>query len=249
MGRKEVIDQYFKLFKLDNRASQTELEIAYDVLTKEANLSNEEFVGYRLAFEYLMCNYYGVLQTDEPNKKKSDEPIDLEKIKEEKVYSKVLNELPQNVINNIEEFENLTGEALSDKVKVLFSTQCVNLPAFFNSIQKNKIDICGKYIWFQHDMVQVLKETVFCNLVFNTIYCEIFEEPKYKNSLLQFVYALKNTFIANKELCKYFRVEETDCGAIISTVLEHSTACHLKQLIKMKGEAQHIRYIMSSDFD
>ena len=68
MDKKTKIDECFKLFKLDSRASQKELELAYEVLTKGKN--DVQLRAYRLAFEFLMTDFYKVVdvktETDTP---------------------------------------------------------------------------------------------------------------------------------------------------------------------------------------
>ena len=56
---KENLDTFFELFKLDKRASKKELELAYEVPTKNKNnLSNEKHKAYRKAFEFLMTYHF-----------------------------------------------------------------------------------------------------------------------------------------------------------------------------------------------
>lgn len=60
MLENEKIKECFEKLCLDERASQKEVELAYNALTRNRY---GDFKGYRLAFEYLMQNVFNAVQT------------------------------------------------------------------------------------------------------------------------------------------------------------------------------------------
>lgn len=231
-NKQTIIDAYFKIFKLDNRASQTELELAYDVLTKNPDIDNIELQTYRVAFEYLMCNYYKAVEiSDNLNEDELEENI---------IYDKLVDCLPENVNNILKEFEELSEIELTNKIKVFFSTQTVCLPLFFNSIVKNCYKIFGFKLWTKNQMLKVLNETVFNNIKSSLIFVELSCSPheifKY-DEIISFMECLQKTFSKKNtsvNLCPKFTLEKTKLGCVSMIIIENGLAEHLKNLIDSK---------------
>ena len=135
MGKKDskeyILERCFRVLNLDSRASKKEVELAYDVLTKDKSSKNM-LEDYRVAFEWLMLNVFNTQDDTGFN------DIDKEKYyTEDEQYSNVLEELPESVKESIGFVEESLG-SISDKAKAIFCTQTVNLPMFFDSIFKNR---------------------------------------------------------------------------------------------------------------
>ena len=233
-NKQTIIDAYFKILKLDNRASQTELELAYDVLTKDSNLSNSELQLYRTAFEYLMCNFYKAVDIEEECTDSDD--------KEMAFYDTAIECIPENINSALDKFEELSDIELNNKLKTIFATQIVCLPMFFNSIMEN----CTKFLWFKfwskNNMYKILKDTVFCNLKYTLICvelsCDISELHK-RNDIISFMTSLKKSFCDRhnkKSLCPKFTVEKTTSGCMSMVLIENSFSEHLKKLIYNKSK-------------
>lgn len=233
-NQQAIIDAYFKIFKLDSRASQTELELAYDTLTKGANIPNSEIQAYRIAFEYLMCNFYKAVDIQE-------ECEDTE-CGEYMFFDNVVEYIPENIKSALETFEELSDIELTNKMKAIFATQTVCLPVFFNSIMTNCTKLFGFKWWTKHNMCKVLNETVFNNLKYSLICvelsCSVGELFK-KEEIVSFMTALKNNFgqeCSGKTLCPKFTLEKTAYGCVSMILIETSFSEHLKNLVYTKSK-------------
>ena len=125
MDKQTKIDEYFKLFKLDSRASQKELELAYEVLTKNKN--DVQLREYRLAFEFLMAEFYKAIDV-----KTDSETPQVEDIKDFDKEAKIcINTAPKPVRDAIE-WANKDGITLSDATTLACATQHINLPILYH---------------------------------------------------------------------------------------------------------------------
>ena len=157
-NREDTIKECYKLFKLDERASKTEVELAFEVLTSSKNLPTEEYKHYRLAFEYLMHEVYT-----------ETEDCETEEVEEQK-FDSTIRYIPEKVKTSIDSWEKFNEEELSSKVKTLFATQTVNLPMFFNSIISNSKNIFGKFHFYTSYICCLSRSTFFiCSFCKKTV--------------------------------------------------------------------------------
>jgi hypothetical protein len=224
MSREEVIDQYFKLFKLDRRASKEELEIAYEVLTVGANISTEEIQGYRLAFEYLMFNYFNVSSPV----KEEDKPNDLEELATEE-FKQCIKTMPAPIKDALDYIDKRCDFNLSEISKIIWATQSINLPMLFRQIDSNKHKLFNFTWWTHNDMKEVLKKSVFNPLEFRTTTFEMTDKENTKD-ISTFVNGLYKLFSKTKPLCPVFDISKTEFGTMGYVIIEKDLN---KQLVAM----------------
>lgn len=226
-NREDTIKECYKLFKLDERASKTEVELAFEVLTSSKNLPTEEYKHYRLAFEYLMHEVYT-----------ETEDYETEEVEEQK-FDSTIRYIPEKVKTSIDSWEKFNEEELSSKVKTLFATQTVNLPMFFNSIISNSKNIFGKFFWTSNDMHKIIEETCLNPIVYNDITFEltynyhVFSEQLW--DIRSFVNNLKKIHCKDKHLCKKFVTHDTQYGIMAHCIVEHSLAESMINMLKTKA--------------
>jgi hypothetical protein len=235
MSKQDLINQYFKVFKLDNRASKEELEIAYEVLTKGANLSNAEIQGYRLAFEYLMTNFY----SKQPEK---EEIIDLNEEYFDEEITTCIATIPKPIRDAITFVENKLDMTLADATKIIWSTQNINLPMFFKQIDLNKKSFLGINWWTKKDIKNILNQSAFNPLEYITTIFE-FSEPsvttKYTN-VVSFVKKINELFSKDKYLCPRFDTKVTKNGIIGFVVIEKALNEQLVIMLQTKAKQHNI---------
>ena len=244
-NQQAIIDAYFKIFKLDSRASQTELELAYDTLTKGANIPNSEIQAYRIAFEYLMCNFYKAVDIQ-------DECENYEN-REGMFFDSVVEYIPESISSALDTFEELSDIDLTNKMKTIFATQTVCLPVFFNSIMTNCTKILGFKMWTKQNMCKVFNETVFNTLKYSLICielsCDVGELYK-KDEIISFMTALKNNFgqeQSGRSLCPKFTLEKTNFGCMSMILIENSFSEHLKNLVYNKSKILNCNCNMTTE--
>lgn len=224
-----TIKECYELFKLDERASKSEVEIAFDVLTSSKNLPAEQYRCYRLAFEFLMKEVYHELTTIEEQ----------EEIENEK-FSSVVNVIPECVKKGIESWERFNDEELSDKVKALFATQKVNLPMFFDAILKNSRRFINFFFWTSKDIDNIVEQTCLNPLSYNDITFELtyngIECIDRYIDLRDFVNNIKKMYSKDKFLCKKFICHNTQFGIMGHCILEHSLAEGMVQMFRTKAK-------------
>ena len=63
----DLTDACFEILHLDKRATQKEVEIAYEVLSQDKKSTDEQIRDYRTAFEYLMVNFFNTVKLEDDN--------------------------------------------------------------------------------------------------------------------------------------------------------------------------------------
>lgn len=231
---REEIDLCFKALNLDSRASQKEVELAYNVLTGDKNTPVNYIKSYRYAYEYLMSNVF--------NDFTEDNNEDDECLSEEEIYSSTVSVIPERVQNAFIAMEKITEEELTDKVKSLFATQIINLPLLTQAVEENCHKIFGIPFWTLSDMKKILDECcfnpiVFRNFTFNISFASI-QLSNYTDELYEFVKSLKETTCNDKRLTKKFKIKRTKFGVVASVITEESLAFQIRNLLDAK--ARHI---------
>lgn len=224
---KDYIDTLFEVFYLDRRASQRELELAYDTLTKDKNLPNSKFHEYRLAFEYLMLNHFKA-KYEELNIKKEDYYT------EEQHLKNILQNLPEPIKEGIKEVQKEAN--LSEKALALLAVQKVNLPMFFRSIAKNCCNFFGIQWWTKKSMNKILSECMSNPLVYRNISFSFTCSYIDRNELYSFVRNMAKYYSADKMLCKEFRYNKTPRGVTGWVIIEDDLSCHLAETLHNKAE-------------
>lgn len=231
------IKECFEKLCLDERASQEEVELAYNALTKN---KYGDFQGYRQAFEYLMQNVFGVIQM-------ADE--------EDSEAKEVLEDSPPSVlvsISNLEEKDFLDGKTLDDRAKLAWATQNVNLPMLFNNIISNCHRFLSFNFWTVKDMTEIINNSCLNPFIYNDATFELFCDGLISKTqrIRDFVCGLKNFYGKQKtDLCKCFEVKNIEGGAMAHFIAEHELAEHIKTLVKQKADVEQcaLNMVVTSD--
>lgn len=227
-----ILERCFKVLNLDRRASKKEVELAYDVLTKDKSSKNM-LEDYRVAFEWLMLNVFNTQDDTGFN--------DINKEKyytEDEQYANVLEGLPEPVKEGVDFVEESLG-SISDKAKAIFCTQTVNLPMFFDSIFKNKSKFLWFNFWTEKDITNVIAEAClnpieYTDTTFELTYNRTISSNKHQD-LLDFVENLCSFSIPNKKLCKKFEIKKTQYGVTGFFIAEEMWAKKLKNMLIVKA--------------
>lgn len=230
MCDKNIIDEYFTLFHLDNRASKEELEIAYDVITKDKNIHSDELGMYRNAFEYLMCNHYCCVNI------KNEEEIQNTKEAFDNDIIQTIKRAPSNIKNALQ-FANKAGISIGSSAKLIWSTQIINLPMFFKSMSKR----VKKFLWFKYitgkDINEILKESVLNPINYTTTTFELYnvDSTVLSTDIKDFISNIKNFYTKEQNLCKIFDTKETLMGVTGFLVLEEDLSNQFIELVHNKA--------------
>lgn len=224
----DIIDDYFRLFNLDRRSSIRELEIAYNVITK--NLDQGEIFVYRNAFEYLMTEFYCVVEKQQPE----------EECNEQEDLWEAINNIPKTVIDSV--FwceENILHQKLSDKARLIWSIQTINMPVFFNNILTKCKNIFGFKLWTEKDMANIIKESCLNEIEYETV-CFDMSADIYRNITIReiksFVKSLKEIFKKDNYSIKKFITNDNELGASGYVIADKTTCCHICNMLKNKAE-------------
>ena len=236
MCEDKLIDDCFDLFCLDRRASQKEVEIAYDVLTKGTPSLYKE---YRLAFEYLMHNYYHVTYEEE-DFLEDEEDIS---IKNEEISSIVLNNTP-DIVKTALDFFKVSGEKiygnLDDISRAIFSIQKVNLPMFFQAIYKNaKFNILGKPYWDVSSMDKIIRDACLNPILYYDMTFELSDacaSIRQTINIQDFCMTIKKIFIKYKKLCQKFECHDTKTGCMCHIIADAETINKIENLVVAKAK-------------
>lgn len=229
----KLIDECFGLLKLDNRASKQEVELAYNVLSSNKNITKEILTLYRRAFEYLMLYVFG-MENEDITKNLHDEGH----FTEEEQINEAVACFPEEVQESVEFVENKFGK-LSEKAKLIFATQKVNLPMFFKSVKKHSINFLGFQFWTNRGMSKLIEETCLNPLQYVDVYFELTEnlsEIPMQEELYSFITALKKFFDCDKKLCKKFEYTKTVYGVMGHSILEENLASSLCKMVSTKAD-------------
>lgn len=227
--KQKKLDACFDLFNLDERASQRELEIAYEVLTKDKK--DTQLRVYRLAFEFLMTNFYKAVdvktETDTPEAS-TKEDINAE--------SKICIQSAPTPVRDAIVFANKEGITLNDACTLSWATQNINLPMFFQNICTNCHEFFGIKWWTKNDISQIFKNCVMNPLEYRTCTFELSA-----TSLLSiedarvFVSSLQDLYKEDDYLCPRFDVKKTATGAMGFVIIEKDLREHLVSMLHTKA--------------
>lgn len=226
----DFTDNCFKLFNLNSKASQQELEIAYDVLTKTA-IDNEQMKEYRFAFEYLMTNFYNVVSLDNDN-------LTTEEQKSE-AYQTIIESAPIPVQNSIEEISSLLGEELQERVKALFAIQQVNLSMFITNLVKRKRKFLWFSFWLKSDMTKIfrdccLNELQYVTATFDMDDPETLRESKI-TSIQKSLKGIAESYTKEPLICPKFEVKNSKIGVSCYVTLEINHMVMLEDYLQNKA--------------
>lgn len=234
-SKQKLIDDCFGLFKLDNRASQRELELAYDVLTKDKDIPNCTYQEYRFAFEFLMTEFFNATDDTHFNEDyhKEDYYTDEEHI------SNIVSMLPNSVKDGLNSIEKKTGSTLSEKARAILATQNVNLPMLFDCITKNCSKFLGFKFWLPKNIKQIIIDSCLNPLEYTTVYYEIsyqyYASSDSIKDLQDFVISLEKYFNTNEDLCKRYVFHKSGFGVTGSAILESQQAEAFIDMITAKA--------------
>lgn len=243
----ENLDEFFKLFKLDKRASKKELELAYEVLTKNKNnLSNEEHKVYRKAFELLMT-YHFKENVDYLKK----ENINVEKYMTPEEHYKNINEniVPKNVKENLDMLKDELN--FSEKARAILATQKVNLALFYGAISRNSHSFFGIPFWTPKDIKNICKEILLSPLIFKTVMFDLsftrYQLDEQIAELFDFAKNLKTFCLDNPKLCKKFTIKKSRLGVTGYCILEEGLCEHVCNMIESKSVCMECISTISED--
>lgn len=230
-NRQDLIKQAFNVFHLDERASQREVEIAYETLTKGSK-SNIELQGYRNAFELLMTDFYQAVDI------KTDEQLDEDNINEES--SLAMSIAPQPIRDAID-YANKEGANLSDACALSWATQNINLPLFYYNISK----ICHKFLWFRwwtnKDVNKILLNSAMNPLEYITCTFELSSVYTYETKDIQaFAKSVRQLYLEDKYLCQRFDIKNTEMGVVGFVVVEKDLGGHLSRMLENKARQHNL---------
>lgn len=232
----ENLDSLFAFFKLDRRASQKELELAYEVLTKDIkNIPNSIYKEYRKNFEILMTYHFH---------KKSDFKQDERFMSNEQHFKNVRDNIIPKKLNDIfdetEEEEDIT---ISDRARTILATQRINLVLFTKKITEHCLNIFGFKIWREKDIEKVIKDSCLNSVMFKNIFFELGFNANPSSTLLSEVHSLqdyteglKKLLNYNKKTCKYFAYKKTLFGVVGSAILEENLSERFLDMLNNKAD-------------
>ena len=222
----------FEILHLDKRASQKEVEIAYEVLSQDKKSTDKQIREYRTAFEYLMANYFNVIEIeDEEQQKQNTEVVD------ESCYSQIIEQVPYEIKNSIDELATLVGDELNERIKALLSVQNINLSMFITNIYKLKRKFLNISFWTKNDMLKILQNCCLNPLLYSTATFEM-NYPFKDNRTCDLQKSIINISKAYKKesfLCPVFDVKKTKLGIDAYVTLESNQMNMLKIYLKNKS--------------
>lgn len=247
MDKDQAIKQLFDVFYLDNRASQTELEIAYETLTSQPNVPNSVMHDYRIAFETLMLEWFGVGKDET---ELSDKIKEVDKI--EPSIKNIVNVLPDKVREGFESICASTKEELTEEVKRKILEQNVNLPLLFYEVKKTyKRDWKNKPYWDEGAMMQILNSIQlnsvdFRKLQFSIYYGQEDYSWKYKD-LKKWVHNQQKLFLDYGDLCPRFDVLDFQKGCTGAVIIEHELGKSLMDILQGYSLQLDLNFCASGD--
>lgn len=226
--KQKKLDACFDLFNLDERASQRELEIAYEVLTKDKK--DTQLRVYRLAFEFLMTNFYKAVdvktevETDIP----TQEDLDLE--------AKVCLKTAPTPVRDAIKFANNEGISLNEACTLAWATQNINLPMLFQNICTNCHKFFGIKWWTKTDILTIIKNCVMNPLEYRTCTFELSAESMLSTDEARiFVKSLQELYQEDTYLCPRFDVKNTARGSMGFVIVERDLREHLVNMLQTKA--------------
>ena len=227
--KQKKLDACFDLFNLDERASQRELEIAYEVITKDKK--DTQLRVYRLAFEFLMTNFYKAVDVKPDSDVLQEEDIE-DFDKEAKIC---INTAPKPVRDAIE-FANKDGITLSDATTLAWATQNINLPILYHKICTTCHKFFGLRWWTKNDIIEIIKTCVLNPLEYRTCTFELSATSSFQTEeIQQFVKSLQDLYAEDTFLCTRFDIRNTKNGTMGFVVVERGLREHLVNMLHTKA--------------
>lgn len=229
MSDNKDIELHFNILNLDPRASQKEVELAYNTLTGDKKTPIEYIKIYRNSYEYLMKNVFNIV----------DEPEDVVLQDENEIYDTAIKCIPQKVKDSIRNLEKVTKVELTNKMKTLMATQTLNVPMLFNAIRENQINIFGFKIWTSKGMHNIIHDACvemieYKDMTFELTYDHWVETDRILN-IRSFVKSLKNTLCEDKKLTKRFKIKNTQFGIMGHVICDSNTCEALQNMLENKA--------------
>ena len=228
----DLAEACFEILHLDKRASQREVEIAYEVLSQDKKSTDKQIRDYRTAFEYLMTNYFNIVETK--NEKEQEEEV--ETISESS-YSQIIEQVPYEIKNSIDELATLVGDELNERVKALLSVQNINLSMFITNIYKLKRKFLNISFWTKSDMLKILQNCCLNPLLYSTATFEMnypFKDDR-TSDLQKSIINISKAYKKESFLCPVFDVKKTKSGIDAYVTLESNQMNMLKVYLKNKS--------------
>ena len=222
----------FEILHLDKRASQREVEIAYEVLSQDKKSTNKQIRDYRTAFEYLMTNYFNIVETE--NEKGQQEEVET---MPESSYSQIIEQVPYEIKNSIDELATLVGDELNERIKALLSVQNINLSMFITNIYKLKRKFLNISFWTKSDMLKILQNCCLNPLLYSTATFEMnypFKDNR-TSDLQKSIINVSKAYKKESFLCPVFDVKKTKLGVDAYVTLESNQMNMLKTYLKNKS--------------
>lgn len=228
----DLAEACFEILHLDKRASQREVEIAYEVLSQDKKSTDKQIRDYRTAFEYLMTNYFNIIET----KNEKEQEKEVETISESS-YSQIIEQVPYEIKNSIDELATLVGDELNERIKALLSVQNINLSMFITNIYKLKRKFLNISFWTKSDMLKILQNCCLNPLLYSTATFEMNYPLKddRTSDLQKSIINISKAYKKESFLCPVFDVKKTKSGIDAYVTLESNQMNMLKVYLKNKS--------------
>lgn len=228
----DLTDACFEILHLDKRATQKEVEIAYEVLSQDKKSTDKQIRDYRTAFEYLMVNFFNTVKLEDDDNEEYKEQS-----ASEIAYSQIIEQVPYEIKDSIDELSTLVGEELNNRVKALLSVQNINLSMFITNIYKLKRKIFNFTFWTKKDMLKIFQNCCFNPLLYSTATFEVnypVKDDRVKD-LQKSIVNISKTYKKESYLCPVFDVKKTKLGVDVYATLETNHMNMLKVYLKNKS--------------
>lgn len=229
----DFVEACFEILHLDKRASQKEVEIAYEVLSQDKKSTDKQIRDYRTAFEYLMTNYFNIVETKNEKEQQEEEIGTIS----ESSYSQIIEQVPYEIKNSIDELVTLTGGELSERIKALLSVQNINLSMFITNIYKLKRKFLNICFWTKNDMLKIFQNCCLNPLLYSTATFEMgyqYKDSRIKD-LQKSIINISNVYKKESYLCPVFDVKKTKLGVDVYVTLESNQMNMLKNYLNNKS--------------
>ena len=243
LNDKFLIQQFLSCFKLNEKASKRELQIAYNVLTK--NATPEQYNNLRRAFEYLMFNFYGI--DEETTVSNIMVESDKNQLQNEPTEKEVVNSLPEHIQEGIGELDKDTMP-LDEKVKLSLATQKVNTPLLYLNIKRYCKNFLGFKFLTKKDLDKVVSKSCLTPLVYCYFTFIIDSDLSFSVKNIQnFTHNLKKIIYKDKPMCKSFIYSNTNTGVLGRAIIEENLLSNILDLINFKCNSEEWVFNFSID--
>lgn len=221
---REYIQNCYEALKLDERASQKEVELAYEVLTKNCLIEDLKF--YRVAFEYLMNKVYGYKgeRILTKTKKNSDNSIITSSCE-------IINDTPEN--ENISFYgayveNDVFLNCLKKGVKKFFNFNFYTINDIYKALNMAEV---GEYLY----------DKIFFDISLNKAPIITSNFKREQQDLIDFVENLKKFYFtnANNLLCAEFKISKTELG--VSGMITIETSAGQALIKNLEAKARFLR--------